>query len=216
MRKDEKVLLIGSIAFLGSFFYLIFKAKKVGAEPVQPPECNEGETKCEGYDLYQCQNGRWVLKEQNSTQCGYVPPTKRVIFRTNAKSINDYYSQDTWIAVDLGNGLVEFTTPFVCGDCDCACGNYGCEPKQFPNNFIVRDPYGVEWYRAWCHREDGSAGNPYQIVGYLNGENKSFICFNQAGGPSCYGAEKPCPSKGAELSPYPTEPYASNGQEVYA
>jgi len=37
-------------------------------------ECFPGETKCEGYDLYECQDGRWVLKEQNSTKCGYVPP----------------------------------------------------------------------------------------------------------------------------------------------
>ena len=41
----------------------------------QPPECSpDGITKCEGYDLYQCVNGSWVLIEHNSEQCGYVPP----------------------------------------------------------------------------------------------------------------------------------------------
>jgi len=42
--------------------------------PFKPPECKEGETKCEGYDLYVCENGKWVLKERNSPQCGYTPP----------------------------------------------------------------------------------------------------------------------------------------------
>jgi len=37
-------------------------------------ECNEGETKCVGYDLYKCINGKWQLVETNSSQCGYTPP----------------------------------------------------------------------------------------------------------------------------------------------
>lgn len=44
---------------------------------VAPPVCTIGETKCEGYNLYECQpvNGatQWVLIEENSLQCGYVP-----------------------------------------------------------------------------------------------------------------------------------------------
>jgi len=42
--------------------------------PSPPPECTEGETKCVGYDLYKCINGKWQLVESNSEQCGYVPP----------------------------------------------------------------------------------------------------------------------------------------------
>ncbi|WP_292364572.1 MULTISPECIES: hypothetical protein [unclassified Methanoculleus] len=35
-------------------------------------ECfSEGATKCVGYDLFECINGRWTLKEANAVQCGY-------------------------------------------------------------------------------------------------------------------------------------------------
>jgi len=37
--------------------------------------CREGDVKCEGYDLYECVDGRWQLREENSRACGYVPPT---------------------------------------------------------------------------------------------------------------------------------------------
>lgn len=40
-------------------------------EPPGPDECPEdGIYTCKGYDLYQCQFGRWVLKETNSPRCG--------------------------------------------------------------------------------------------------------------------------------------------------
>jgi hypothetical protein len=35
-------------------------------------EClSEGATKCVGYDLFECLNGRWTLKKANAVQCGY-------------------------------------------------------------------------------------------------------------------------------------------------
>jgi hypothetical protein len=39
-------------------------------------ECfSEGATTCIGYDLFECVNGRWTLKEANAVQCGYpIPP----------------------------------------------------------------------------------------------------------------------------------------------
>ena len=38
-------------------------------------ECSpDGIRQCQGYDLYECQNGYWTLIERNSTTCGYVPP----------------------------------------------------------------------------------------------------------------------------------------------
>jgi hypothetical protein len=43
-------------------------------EPLPPPVCIDGETKCEGYNLYVCQGNQWQLKEVNSASCGYVPP----------------------------------------------------------------------------------------------------------------------------------------------
>ena len=42
--------------------------------PPPPPECEEGDTKCIGYDLYKCIEGKWVLVERNSVSCGYKPP----------------------------------------------------------------------------------------------------------------------------------------------
>jgi len=55
-----------------------------------PPgaECVEGETKCEGYDLYQCINGRWQLIEKNSPQCGY--PAEPI----NLEYISELYYDD--------------------------------------------------------------------------------------------------------------------------
>jgi len=41
---------------------------------IPPPECEEGETKCVGYDLYQCINGKWQFIKSNAEECGYVPP----------------------------------------------------------------------------------------------------------------------------------------------
>jgi len=40
---------------------------------ITAPECTEGNTKCEGYNLYECINSRWQLTEENSTACGYTP-----------------------------------------------------------------------------------------------------------------------------------------------
>lgn len=43
--------------------------------PPPPPECNLGDIKCLGYDLYECgADERWHLAEQNSLECGYQPP----------------------------------------------------------------------------------------------------------------------------------------------
>ena len=36
------------------------------------PQCSEGRTSCEGYDLYQCIDGKFQLVERNSAQCGYA------------------------------------------------------------------------------------------------------------------------------------------------
>lgn len=36
------------------------------------PECTEGETKCENYNLYECIDGKWAITEHQSPTCGYV------------------------------------------------------------------------------------------------------------------------------------------------
>ena len=35
------------------------------------PQCSEGETRCKNYDLYECKDGVWQLKERQSPACGY-------------------------------------------------------------------------------------------------------------------------------------------------
>lgn len=40
----------------------------------QAAPCTPGTTKCEGYNLYTCNpEGKFVLTESNSPECGYVP-----------------------------------------------------------------------------------------------------------------------------------------------
>jgi len=53
--------------------YRAIQYVKKGEPPPSPPPCIDGDTKCEGYDLYECQNGEWVLIEKNSPACGYAP-----------------------------------------------------------------------------------------------------------------------------------------------
>jgi len=38
------------------------------------PVCEDGVTRCVGYDLERCIAGNWFVWEENSTACGYVPP----------------------------------------------------------------------------------------------------------------------------------------------
>jgi len=41
-----------------------------------PLVCLEGERECKGVGLYECRQNRWVLIEEKSEQCGYVPSEK--------------------------------------------------------------------------------------------------------------------------------------------
>jgi len=39
-----------------------------------PEACTPGQTKCAGFDLYECSAKRqWILKEANSPTCGWLP-----------------------------------------------------------------------------------------------------------------------------------------------
>jgi hypothetical protein len=46
--------------------------------PPAPPVCTLGDKKCEGFDLYECQEvdgeAAWVKVEENSLECNFVPP----------------------------------------------------------------------------------------------------------------------------------------------
>lgn len=47
-------------------------------DAIIPPACALGDTKCKGFDLYECQEvlgaPQWVRTEINWPECGYVPP----------------------------------------------------------------------------------------------------------------------------------------------
>jgi len=75
MRKE--LFYLGFIAILVSSILLI------GTVPAAPPSsvctpCGSkscGTSKCIGINQYQCQDGQWLLAQQNVQACGYVPPT---------------------------------------------------------------------------------------------------------------------------------------------
>jgi len=66
--STKKVLgVIAVISAIGGTLFYFLKPKK---------PCEEGATKCAGpdnLDLYECQEGKWVLIEENSPECGYAP-----------------------------------------------------------------------------------------------------------------------------------------------
>lgn len=63
--STKKVLaVIAVLSAIGGTLFYFLKAKP----------CDEGTTKCIGLDLYECQEGKWVLIEENAEECGYEPP----------------------------------------------------------------------------------------------------------------------------------------------
>lgn len=47
---------------------------RVGHVTADPTCSPDGIFQCQGFDLYKCVGGNWVLQQTNSTQCGYIPP----------------------------------------------------------------------------------------------------------------------------------------------
>jgi len=43
------------------------------SDGIPPTVCTEGQERCEGVDLYVCQNSQWKVKEYNSPECSYTP-----------------------------------------------------------------------------------------------------------------------------------------------
>jgi len=43
---------------------------------IPPFVCDEGDHECKGVGLYECQKNKWVLIDEHSEQCGYVPSEK--------------------------------------------------------------------------------------------------------------------------------------------
>lgn len=50
------------------------KAVNVSQPTCSSPYGTEGQTNCQGTTLKKCQSGNWVTIQENSQQCGYVPP----------------------------------------------------------------------------------------------------------------------------------------------
>lgn len=68
MDINTGLLIAGGVVIAGVGIYYIIK----GRAEAQP--CTEGERRCNGTTLEECQNGEWVPIESNSPECGYVPP----------------------------------------------------------------------------------------------------------------------------------------------
>lgn len=65
---DKKIVAVGggAVAVAIALYFLLKK-------PVEAAVPSEGDTKCEGFDLYTYTAGEWVLTETNSATCGYTP-----------------------------------------------------------------------------------------------------------------------------------------------
>ena len=78
----EKATVVGCIAGAVSSAFLVWVTQAA------PPECEEGDRKCAGYDLYKCIGGKWALIEANSPECGYVPEVRVKDFRLNKVGVS--------------------------------------------------------------------------------------------------------------------------------
>ena len=92
--------------------------------PFKPPECKEGEQKCVGYDLYVCENGKWVLKERNSPQCGYTPPPECKEGEQKCVGYDLYVCQNgKWVLAEK-DSLKCKPTPPECNEGEKKCVGY--------------------------------------------------------------------------------------------
>ncbi len=70
MKKEIKqgLAVVGTLVGTGFAIWGITRVKAA------PKVCTPGETKCVGFDLYECSLERkWALVEANSPACGWVP-----------------------------------------------------------------------------------------------------------------------------------------------
>ena len=71
MKKEW--LYIGFTAILVSSILLIITVAAAPSCTCGSTAC--GQAKCIGQNQFQCQDGQWLLAQQNAPACGYVPPT---------------------------------------------------------------------------------------------------------------------------------------------
>ena len=122
---DNKYLALGGLAAL----ILLVK-------PASAQDCEDGNVKCEGHDLYTCIDGEWSLTEVNSESCGYVPP---ICTNGHTKCVGyDLYTciNNNWILTD-GNSPSCGYTPV------CTNGQHKCiGPDEYVcinNQWILYD-----------------------------------------------------------------------------
>ena len=83
-----------------------------------PSECTNGETCCEGFNLYECIGDEWVLIEQNSLQCGYVPPSECTDGETYCEGTDLYECiGGKWVLIETNSELCGV----VCNPGDTKC-----------------------------------------------------------------------------------------------
>jgi len=73
----------------------------------EPGYCTEGQTKCVGEDLMVCSNSKWIVKEKNAFECGYVPPecfdgTTRCVGTTLQRCVGERWKTTKTNAVECG------------------------------------------------------------------------------------------------------------------
>lgn len=106
-----------------------------------PPVCTVGATKCEGYDLYECQlvdplTPDWVLVKTNSTDCGYVPPVCSIGETTcegydlhECKAVN---GKAAWVLIERNSEICGYVPP-VCSIGETKCEGYDLYTCQLVN-----------------------------------------------------------------------------------
>jgi len=155
-------------------------------------ECEDGEEKCEGEDYYLCENKYWVNKGKIVGKCGYLPEDTKVYFRTS-----DLGYSSGWVSFG-GRGFCYRSTASSCWGANCK------EIKNFPNKGTHYDENGIrrEKYLA-CFDEE------------RNRLCVQYTWYNSWGNPlgTSGRIHTPCTSAITDLSP--TEPYKSEGKEVY-
>ena len=125
-----------------------------------PSECIVGETKCDGYNLYECKESygkpRWVLTKRNAEECGYVPtPDECTVGEPDICQGYDRYRcwGGKWILAEHNSEYCGYIPPYP--EVDQAycpyCGDVFYAPKALEKLFEhVEDKGHIDPDSPWC------------------------------------------------------------------